>query len=156
MIEPTVLFGIPIHPLTMAEAVGHVLEWSSGPQPQSCRYVVTPNVDHAVRYDTDAKLREAYAGAAMVVADGAPIVLASRLLRKPLPERVAGSDLVPAIFDHVSASDLWPKSRPLRVFFLGAGAGVGDRAKEQVLTTWPNIEVVGVLSPPIGFEDDSA
>jgi N-acetylglucosaminyldiphosphoundecaprenol N-acetyl-beta-D-mannosaminyltransferase len=37
---------------------------------------------------------------------------------------------------------------------LGGAAGVGQRAAERIEATWPGIEVVGVASPPIGFERD--
>lgn len=149
------LFGMKIDAVDMAVAVDRVLVWCAEPRVEKCRYVVTPNVDHAVMFQTDADLQQAYAGAAMVLADGAPVVLASRLLRKALPERVAGSDLVPALFEAVSqkSSD---STQPLRVFLLGAGPGVADRAADVIHDRWRGVEVVGTLSPPMGFEHDES
>ncbi len=118
----------------------------STPPRQPCRYVVTPNVDHAVMFQRRADLREAYADASLVLADGAPLVWASRLLGRSLPQRVAGSDLVPRIFD---AAD-----RPLRVFLLGAAPGVADEAARRIAARWPHVDVVGTYSPPLGFEND--
>ena len=70
-----------------------------GPAPADfCRYVVTPNVDHAVLFQSHAGLRDAYADARLVLADGMPVVSAAGLLGRRLPERVTGSDLVPALF----------------------------------------------------------
>jgi N-acetylglucosaminyldiphosphoundecaprenol N-acetyl-beta-D-mannosaminyltransferase len=159
MTDPTILFGIPIHALTMGEAVDRVLTWSRQPLAERCRYVVTPNVDHVVTYAGHPTLRAAYAGASLILADGAPVVLASRLLGKPLPERVAGSDLVPALFaqataSHVSAGNA--PSEPLRVFLLGAAPGVGERARVRIEEEWGGVRVVGTLSPPIGFEHSDA
>ncbi|NOY43584.1 MAG: WecB/TagA/CpsF family glycosyltransferase [Planctomycetes bacterium] len=139
------LFGMKINAVDMPAAVGTVLQWCEEPRSGACRYVVTPNVDHAVMYQSNAALREAYDEASLVLADGAPVVLAARLLRKSLPERVAGSDLVPAIFD--AAVD-----NPVRVFLLGAGPGVADRAATAIEQRWGGVEVVGTLSPPLGFE----
>ncbi len=147
------LFGMKIDAVDMKTAVQRVMQWCAEPRDEPCRYVVTPNVDHAVMFQTDDRLRRSYEGAAMVLADGAPVVLASRLLRKSLPERVAGSDLVPALFEAVS-SERESASGPLRVFLLGAGPGVAERAAEVIHRRWSSVEVVGTLSPPMGFEHD--
>ena len=148
------LFGMQIDAIDMPEAVERVISWCQQPRGESCRYVVTPNVDHTVMFQTDAALRDSYAGASMVLADGAPVVLASRLLRKALPQRVAGSDLVPALFEHSCSTT--GDSAPLRVFLLGAGPGVAERAADVIHDRWANVQVVGTLSPPMGFEHEEA
>ena len=152
------LFGIRFDRLRMADAVERIVTWCRAPYEGRCRFVVTPNVDHAVMYQEQVPLQAAYADAALVLVDGTPIVWASRWLRRRLPERVAGSDLVPALFQHVAseensrnASDV---AAPLRVFLLGAAPGVAERAARTIHATWPAVSVVGVYSPPIGFEDD--
>jgi N-acetylglucosaminyldiphosphoundecaprenol N-acetyl-beta-D-mannosaminyltransferase len=147
MCDTVQLFGMQIDRLSMRETVDQVLDWCGQPSGETCRYVVTPNVDHAVTFQRRADLRLAYSQASLVLADGAPIVWASRLLRKRLPERVAGSDLVPRVFESAR--------RPLRVFLLGAEPGVADQAAERIIRQWPNVEVVGTCSPPPGFEYDS-
>ena len=152
---PTVsLFGMRIHAIDLSTAVNAVLAWCDA-EDSTCRYVVTPNVDHVVMYQSRDDLRSAYEGAELVLADGAPVVLASRLLRRGLPERVAGSDLVPALFDRV-ASDNNFAQRPLRVFLLGAAPGVAERAAHRIHQQWNNIAVVGTYSPPLGFEHDAS
>lgn len=148
------LFGMKIHALNTASAVEKVLDWCREPLAGPCRYVVTPNVDHAVMYQSSAALRKAYDRASLVLADGAPVVLASRLLGRPLPERVAGSDLVPALFDRQMTFQS-AMNRPLRVFFLGAGPGVAVRAAHLTHQRWRQVDVVGTYSPPLGFERDT-
>ncbi|MEM9656849.1 MAG: WecB/TagA/CpsF family glycosyltransferase [Planctomycetota bacterium] len=147
------LFGMRIDAVDMPQAIGRVLSWCSEPRTNACRYVVTPNVDHAVMYQENDALRDAYAGASLVLADGAPVVLASRILRRRLPARVAGSDLAPRVFASAAS---WRKAhgRPLRVFLLGAAPGVARRAKSAIMRRWSGVEVVGTLSPPLGFEND--
>lgn len=147
MTQRVALFGIEIDPLTMRQAVERLLQWVDQPAP-CCRFVVTPNVDHTVLLPERADLRAAYADAALVLADGAPVVLAARLLGRRLPERVAGSDLVPRLFDAAR--------RELRVFLLGAAPGVAERAAGNVARRWPRVRVVGVYSPPLGFERQAA
>jgi N-acetylglucosaminyldiphosphoundecaprenol N-acetyl-beta-D-mannosaminyltransferase len=152
MLKQISLFGIKIHAVDMRSAVETVLSWCRDAQ-SSCRYVVTPNVDHTVMFQSRADLRQAYEDASLVLADGAPVVLASRLLRRPLPERVAGSDLVPALFEQASQEN---GEKPLKVFLLGAGPGVATRAARAIEQRWSHIEIVGTYSPPLGFENDEA
>ncbi len=118
------LFGMSIDRVTMSDAVGRLLDWVHTPG-DVCRYVVTPNVDHTVLYQQHAGLRAAYSDAALVLADGMPVVWASRLVGRPLPERVTGSDLAPSLFD---AAD---KQGGLRVFLLGAAPGVAELRGHQ-------------------------
>jgi N-acetylglucosaminyldiphosphoundecaprenol N-acetyl-beta-D-mannosaminyltransferase len=142
------LFGIQITRIAMNETVEQLLAWCREPRGEACRYVVTPNVDHAVMFQQRADLRAAYADASLVLADGTPIVVASRLLKRPLPERVAGSDLVPEIFQAANKS--------LRVFLLGAAPGVAEVAAEKIESRSKHVEIVGSYSPPLGFENDRA
>jgi N-acetylglucosaminyldiphosphoundecaprenol N-acetyl-beta-D-mannosaminyltransferase len=143
------LFGIELDAVNMAEAVSLLLQWIAAPQ-RECRFVVTPNVDHVVLLQENAALRAAYADASLVVADGWPIVTASRWLGQPLPERVAGSDLIPYLF---AAQRSGPA---LKTYLLGAAPGVALRAAERIHARWPRVQVVGCDSPPPGFEYCSA
>ncbi len=143
------LFGVEIDALRMDQAVAQIMAWIADPA-RRCRFVVTPNVDHVVMLQHHAGLKAAYGDAGMVLVDGAPVLWSSRLLRCGLPERVAGSDLVPALFEAASAD------QPLRAFLLGAAPGVADRAAANIVRRWPAVEIVGTYSPPLGFEKDGA
>lgn len=142
------LFGMNIDGLTMQETLSRLKAWIRG-DARDCRYVVTPNVDHVVQFQENKALRDAYAGASLVLADGAPVVLAARMLGLGVPERVAGSDLVPALLASWDDAE-----RPLRVFLLGAAEGVADQAAERISAKWSHVDVVGTYSPPLGFEND--
>ncbi len=144
------LLGLTIDPLNLEQAVHQVLSWAAREDGAGCRYVVTPNVDHVVLLQQNAALRAAYETAGLILADGAPVIWASRLLGTPLPERVAGSDLVPALFEAADAK------QPVSVFLLGAAPGVGDKAAQAIQRRWPGVRVVGTYSPPLGFERDEA
>jgi N-acetylglucosaminyldiphosphoundecaprenol N-acetyl-beta-D-mannosaminyltransferase len=130
----------------MSEAIRLLLDWMGDDSP--CRYVVTPNVDHVVKLQTHSALQEAYREAALVVADGWPLVSVSRWLGQPLPERVPGSDLVPNL---LATGQTIPD---FRVFLLGAAPGVAAQAAELIRSRWPGVNVCGVASPPTGFEND--
>lgn len=109
--------------------------------------VVTPNVDHVVRYSRSKRFRSVVDGALMRFADGMPIVWVSRLLKVPLPERVTGADLLPATVSLVA-------TRGVRTFFLGGLPGVAEKAKGVLCGRFKGAQVVGVYSPPFRFEQD--
>jgi N-acetylglucosaminyldiphosphoundecaprenol N-acetyl-beta-D-mannosaminyltransferase len=137
-----------INALSMQQTVAEITNWLLDSK-TICKYVVTPNVDHVVNFQTNPSLRDSYQQASLVVTDGRPVLWAARLLGVPLPGTVPGSDLVPAIFDQLQL-----KQAPIKVFLLGAMPGVADRAKRIIHERWPIIEVVGTLSPDFGFERD--
>lgn len=143
------LFGFELDAVTMDEAVAQIFIWARAID-DACRVVVTPNADHAVMYQQLRALRRAYDHASLVLADGMPVVAAGRLLGRPLPCRVTGSDLAPALF---AATE---KFGPLSVFLLGAAPGVAQRAAQRITNTWPLANVVGTYSPPLGFENDAS
>src|SRR5947208_13441953 len=80
------LAGVGFHALTEEEAVARVRE---GLARGEGGRILTPNVDILRQAPT-----EYAADATLVVADGMPLVWASRLAGTPLPERVAGSSLI--------------------------------------------------------------
>lgn len=144
--NPIELFGINLHPCRMDEAVEEVCAWLNAPYTGRCRYVVTPNVNHAVLFQRHSTFAHAYADADFVLADGTPIVLLSRLFGRGIPERVAGSDFVPKLFDRGCTE------RPIRIFLLGARPDVNERAAGMIEKRWPGVVVVGRDSPALGFE----
>ncbi len=144
------LFGADIDLLSMSQTVALINIWLIEAQ-KICRFVVTPNVDHIVKFQTDKGLQAAYQKASLIVTDGKPVVWAANLLGVNIPGTVPGSDLVPAIFEHTQTIQ-----QPLTVFLLGAMPGVADRAKDVIHATWPMVNVVGTLSPDFGFDKKPA
>lgn len=141
------LFGIGIDNVTTdqaVEALRRLLDSGKGQH-----YVVTPNVDHVVRLENDAAFRQAYAGATLVLPDGMPLVWASRVLGKPLKERVTGADLLPRACA-MGARD------GRSIFLLGGREGVAELAARKLAEKYPGLRIAGVYSPPMGFERDPA
>lgn len=108
-------------------------------------YVFTPNIDHVVNVEDDAEFAQAYARASLSLADGMPIVWASRLLGMPLPGRVAGSDMVGPLLELAGR-------RGWRVFMLGAGPGVAEKAAAVARSRW-GTNVVGTDAPMVNLKD---
>jgi N-acetylglucosaminyldiphosphoundecaprenol N-acetyl-beta-D-mannosaminyltransferase len=148
--DKTLALGVVVDVLTMDQAVGKVVgfvrEADMAPE-RPCRIVVTPNLDHAVQLRENAGLRAAYADAAVVLADGMPLVWASRLGDHRLPERVTGSDLTPRVLAAAPAGT--------RLYLLGGSEEANAAAASNVRQRYPNLVVVGRLSPPRGFEHDA-
>jgi len=108
--------------------------------------IFTPNVDHVVLAEQDARMRAAYARADLSLVDGMPLVWASRLLGAPVPEKISGSDFTPKLLDRAA-------SRGWRVYFLGGAPGVVDLARSKLRETLPALQVVGVDSPKIDSDE---
>src|SRR3954471_4704272 len=101
--------------------------------------IFTPNVDHVVKAEKDAAFRAAYDAASLSLADGQPLVWASRLLGTPLPERVAGSDVIEPLLG-IAGRRKWS------VFFLGGGAGVAEKAATRAWGQF-GVDVAGTDAP---------
>lgn len=141
------LFGMTVDVVRVQDAVERIAAWIRAPD-GSVRYVVTPNVQHALLFQEDPEFQEAYRHAALVLIDGFPLMWSGRLFGTPVPERVAGSDLVPALFASARSD------QSFSVFLLGAAPGVGERAAAAIRERYPHVRIGGTLSPPFGFERD--
>ncbi len=91
---PITLLGIPFDNVTTAQTIAAIQEMVASRQPH---YLATANLDFLVQAKHDLELRRILLEANLVLCDGTPLVWASRFLGNPLPERVAGSDLVPLL-----------------------------------------------------------
>jgi N-acetylglucosaminyldiphosphoundecaprenol N-acetyl-beta-D-mannosaminyltransferase len=134
--------GVAFDNVTMEEAISRIDDLISRGHPA---LVVTPNVDHLLRLQEDRQYAELIGRADLVLADGQPIIWASRLLRRPLKERVAGSDLFPRLCGHAAR-------KGYRVFFLGGDPGAAEEARRILEQQHPGLQVVGTHCPPYGFE----
>lgn len=135
---PVSILGVPFDNVTLGETLARLNAMIASRQPH---YVVTANVDFLVQAHRDVELRRILIEADLVLCDGTPLVWASRWLGNALPERVAGSDLVPALMEQAA-------QKGHRVFFLGAGPGIAAAATERLRQQYPNLQVVGHSSPP--------
>ena len=102
--------------------------------------VFTPNVDHVVMAEHHDAFRAAYRDASLSLVDGMPVLWASRILGRPLPEKVSGSDLVPRLVDR-AAEKGW------RVYLLGGAEGSAAIAARKLESS--GVRVVGFSSPRV-------
>src|SRR5215211_4420205 len=133
---PISLLGVPFDNVTVPQAVERIEEMIASRQPH---YVVTANLDFCIQALDDVELRRVLLDADLVLCDGTPLVWASHLFGNPLPERVAGADLVPRLLERAA-------NRGYRVFFLGGSAQVAQEAVERLQAQYPDLVVAGHYS----------
>jgi N-acetylglucosaminyldiphosphoundecaprenol N-acetyl-beta-D-mannosaminyltransferase len=137
-LRPVRVWGLPLAPVTFDQTLALVDALIAEGKP---RYFITANLHYAMLTAGDPRLPPVNGRAAFVLADGMPLVWASRWREAQLPERVAGSDLVPALCARAA-------ERGYRVFFLGGAPGIGDEAARRMRERFPAIQIVGVEAPP--------
>lgn len=96
--------------------------------------VFTPNVDHVILAEENEQFAEAYDRATISLADGMPIVWASRILGPRIAERVAGSDFLFPLLRMAS-------EKKYNVFWLGSQPETLERAHRKALGMFPGIRV---------------
>jgi len=144
MSETVRIFRIPVAKVTEAEAVERIVAMARAGRdkrdsPGRAAFVATLNVDfvsNAVSgwpFGGNDELWGYLKGADLVTADGMPIVVLSKLLRDPLPERVTGADMVPAICRRFAEEGL-------SVYVLGGAREVLDEAFAKL----PPVKVAGL------------
>lgn len=134
--------NIEVDNLTMDEALKRIDKLIIDKKPS---YVVTPNVDHIVKLDTDSEFQQVYKEADLILTDGMPLIWISKIKKTPIKEKVSGSDLFPRVCELAS-------ERGYKVFLLGAAEGVAARAAENLKKKYDKLNIVGTYSPSFGFE----
>ncbi len=110
-------------------------------------WLINPNVDVLRQIANDSDLMELSRQADLAIADGMPLIWASRLQGTPLVERVPGRQLIWTMCRSAS-------SQGVSVFLLGGESGVAVEAAAALVRQIPNLSVAGTHCPPHGFERD--
>ncbi|XWN31955.1 MAG: WecB/TagA/CpsF family glycosyltransferase [Devosia sp.] len=143
-LEWHVLFGVPVARVSVHKAVQRIVSWS-GAVP--ARTVIATNLDHIMALRADAPFKRAYRRAGLITAGSRAFVRLSKEQRKPLPERIAATDLVQPL---MAGAAIAGRS----VFFFGSHLDVLHDAARQLKRMFPKLDVRGVYAPPPGFERD--
>jgi len=140
------ILSVDISTLNLSETIAVFKNWiNEGVKKRVC---VTP-VNCVLWAYKNEKLKGLYNSSAMNLADGVPLVWASKLLGNPIHGRVTGLDLLPE-FAKIGNDEGY------RFFFLGAKEGVAQELANQFAKKYHNLKIVGVYSPPFAetFSDD--
>jgi len=137
-----ILGNVAFHRITESETCQHIAESLDRGQGG---FMVTVNLDHLLRCNRHPEYLALVRKADLVVADGMPLIWASRIQGTPLPERVAGSSLCSSLAEAISRS-----GRSL--LLLGGNPGVAERAATALAQRFPGLIIAGSYCPQFGFE----
>jgi len=132
------LFGIAIDPISLADLLD---TFDRG-------LVVTPNVDHFMILRENAAFRDVFRDADFVVVDSRIVQASMQFLGRPVPEKISGSDLLPAYYRYHA------KRGGKSLFILGGRPGVPEAAMARINAKTNTNIVVGAHAPSMNFVND--
>ena len=129
------ILGRPVSAITYAEWLERIGGWVRE-TPRRLHHVCTLNPEMVMIARQDVNFRYVVERADLAVPDGVGLLWAAKRRGTPLPERVTGSDGVPIIAER-AAKEGW------RVFLLGAGPGVAEKAADVLKGRFPGLRIAG-------------
>ena len=135
------LLGLPFDAVTMDETIERI--YHSVRTREKC-FISTPNLNFLIESQNNSDFRNSVINSDLIVADGKPLIWLARLLNIPLPERVAGSDIIEQLIENKK------KYEPIKVFFFGGQDGVAEKACEKLNTNNKGLKCVGFYNPGFG------
>ena len=134
------ILGANIDRVTLDESVQIINDFIASGQPHQ---VATVNLDFLRLAQENEAFRDVINRSELAVADGMPLVWASRWAGDALPERVTGVELAEQCCALAA-------QRGYGIFLLGGSEGVADAAAEVWRARYPGLQIVGTYSPPMG------
>ena len=108
---------------------------------RTCAYLCATGVHGVIEAQGSSEFRRILNRSAFNLADGMPIVFASRLLGHPRAERAFGPDAMWSILSETTDGEVGH-------YFYGGKPGVADHLASTVKTRLPGLRVVGTYCPP--------
>ena len=130
----TEVMGVRFDNVTMDEALEQAKTHLSG---QEAAYVVTPNAEILYEAMHSEELCSLLNAADLVLPDGAGVVLASKILKTPLKQKVAGVDFADNLLGLLAETGG-------TVYLLGSKPGVAELAAEKMLAKHPGLTIAGM------------
>jgi len=127
------LSGIKIDNVTMGEAIEKLDRFIIERSPH---LIVTPNPEIIVNAQDDEELKNILNNAHLRLPDGISMIVVSRILNRPLKERVSGIDFL------IKAVELSAK-KGYRIYLLGGAPGVADAAAKALKIKYPELIIAG-------------
>lgn len=145
-IDAVHILDVPVHLITMDQTIA----WVEGAMAhQHTCQIATVNPEFVMTAQQDPDFLTILRSADLCLPDGIGLVWASRLLKKPLPERVPGSDLVYRLAQACSDHG-W------RLFLLGAAPGVAEEAAAVLKDLYPALIIAGTFAGSPDPREDQA
>lgn len=138
------LLNTYVNNIGMCEAIDEIC-WLIDEKKKS--YVVAVNTDVIIKIENDEYLKKISDDADLTLVDGKPLIWISKLLKRPVKEKISGSDLVPKLCQTAA-------EKGYTIFIIGGKDGVADSARANLEKDFKDIKIVGTYSPPLGFDSD--
>lgn len=128
------VLGVKFHNVTREEALERLKLFLQEPV---AHCVFTPNPEIVMSARKNSYFMKILNSASLLVPDGIGVVIASKFGKSKLKERVAGYDLIQALFEYI-------KDKDFTVYFFGGSPGVAEEAKEKMEFKYSGIRIIGV------------
>ncbi|QQE12530.1 WecB/TagA/CpsF family glycosyltransferase [Planctomycetota bacterium] len=138
------LLNVSINQITESQCIEYIIEKLHR---HIGGWVITPNLDHMYRLHHSLEFKELCCEANLIVADGMPLVWASKLQGTPLPERVAGSNLINSLTESAATNGF-------SIYLLGGEEDACEKSANVLNQRHSDLKIAGFYSPPFGFEKD--
>ncbi|PIP17975.1 MAG: glycosyltransferase [Parcubacteria group bacterium CG_4_10_14_0_8_um_filter_35_7] len=130
------ILGVLIDRITSKEVLKKIEEFLNS---DTQHYITTPNPEFVMRAQKDEEFRNILNKSDIAIPDGIGLVFASHFLGNPIPERVAGSDLVWKIAKLAEYKNC-------SLYLLGGKEGVAEEAARKLKEKYPNLKIKGAES----------
>lgn len=151
------ILGAWIDDVLLGEAVERIEGWVKGRRENAnfpAQQVVTLNPEYLTLAQRDAGLMAIINRAGLVTPDGIGLIYAGKAMRRPLRGRVTGVEMTHALALR-SAQMAATNEGELRLFLLGSGPGVAEKAAAKLTEMYPGVTIVGAFSGKAGAEGDA-
>lgn len=139
----TDIMGLQFDNITMEEALDAAKVLLQG---EHAARVVTPNAEIAYEALHDENMRTLLNSAELMLPDGAGVVLASKILKTPLKQKVAGVDFADGLLGVLETTGQ-------SLYLLGSKPGIGELAAQKMMQKHPRLRIAGIAD---GYFQDEA
>ena len=140
----TGVLGLRFDNVTMEEALARARELL---KTDGASVVVTPNAEIAYEALRSDELRALLNSADLMLPDGSGVVLAAKILKTPLKQKVAGVDFADRLLGVLEQTGG-------RLYLLGSKPGIGELAAEKMREKHPKLTICGIADGY--FKDEAA
>lgn len=138
--ETVSVIGVPITRIGMRDLLDAIHHYILSDHTSCKQICITPVNSLLAAHDND-EVMQVYQSSQYVLCDGMPVKWASQILGKPVPERMTGLDVLPALLEEANV-------HRYRLFLLGASPGVGESLATYIQKHYCNAIVAGIFVPP--------
>jgi N-acetylglucosaminyldiphosphoundecaprenol N-acetyl-beta-D-mannosaminyltransferase len=127
------ILGVNVDGITMDEAIKRIESFLAENRVHT---IFTPNAEIMMESQRNPQLKDILNNSDLVTADGAGVVLASEILKRKLPEKVSGVDIVYQSFKYF-------ENKNVSFYFFGAKPGIAEKAAKKIKEAYPGIKIAG-------------